>query len=135
MTLVRMNVLDTGFGGDIQIDAGTSANLLMRSNEGGQWMTRVADEGARTVLAGTASAAPYAFGGVQQLAGGGFVVFGTIHSGLGRGVMLQTYNAAGRAVGRRRRRRAEYACRMAWRREVRRDCTGDGARRAASQAL
>jgi hypothetical protein len=41
----------------------------------------------------------YVYGGVQQLAGGGFVVYGTIHAGLGRGVMLQTYNAAGKPVG------------------------------------
>lgn len=99
MTLVRMNALDTSGGYDIQIDAGTNADLLVRSSQGGQWMTRFSDEGVRTVVTANAPVGNYVYGGVQQLSDGGFVVYGTIHAGLGRGVMLQTYNAAGRAVG------------------------------------
>jgi len=99
MTLVRMNALDTGAGHDIQIDAGVNADLLVRSSEGGNWISRLADEGVRTTVSPTFPSGNYAYGGIQQLSGGGFVVYGTIHAGLGRGVMLQTYNAAGHAVG------------------------------------
>lgn len=99
MTLFRMDAFDTGGGHDIQLDAGTKADLLVRSSEGGQWMTRLSGEGARTVVSANYTVGNFNVGGVQQLAGGGFVVFGTVHAGLGRGVMLQTYNAAGRVVG------------------------------------
>ena len=99
MTLVRMNALDTGGGYDVQLDAGTNAGLLMRSSQGGQWMTRLSDEGARSTVSANFTVGNFNYGGVQQLAGGGFVVYGTVHAGLGRGVMLQTYNAAGRVVG------------------------------------
>ncbi|MFM9937173.1 MAG: calcium-binding protein [Novosphingobium sp.] len=99
MTLVRMNALDTGAGYDVQIDAGVRADLLVRSSQGGQWITRIADAGTRATVSADWPAGNYAYGGIQQLSGGGFVVYGTVHAGLGRGVMLQTYNAAGKAVG------------------------------------
>ncbi len=99
MRLVRMNALDTGNANDIQIDAGANADLLVRSNAAGQWITRLADAGTSAAVAATAPAGNYVYGGIQQLSGGGFVVYGTIFAGQGRGVMLQTYNAAGRAVG------------------------------------
>ena len=99
MTLVRMNAVDTGGGYGIEIDAGANADLLVRSNAGGQWMSRLADTGASAIVSANAPVGNFAYGGVQQLSGGGFVVYGTVHAGLGRGVMLQTYNAAGKAVG------------------------------------
>lgn len=99
MTLVRMNALDTGGGYDVQLDAGTNAGLLMRSSQGGLWMSRLSDEGVRTTVSANYTVGNFNYGGVQQLAGGGFVVYGTVHAGLGRGVMLQAYNAAGRVVG------------------------------------
>ena len=99
MTLVRLNALDTGGGYDVQIEAGIKADLLVRTSQGGQWVTRIADEGVRTTVSADWPVGNYAYGGIQQLAGGGFVVYGTINSGYGRGVMLQTYNAAGKAVG------------------------------------
>ncbi len=99
MTLVRMNAVDTGGGYNIEIDAGSNADLLVRSSAGGQWVTRMGNDGASSTVAATFPAGNYAYGGIQQLSGGGFVVYGTVHAGLGRGVMLQTYNAAGRAVG------------------------------------
>lgn len=99
MTLVRMNALETGGGFDVQIDAGTNGDLLVRSSQGGQWVSHVAEEGVRSTVSANFPAGNYAYGGIQQLSGGGFVVYGTIHAGLGRGVMLQTYNTAGRVVG------------------------------------
>lgn len=99
MTLVRMNALDTGAGYGVEIEANASKGLLVRTSQGGNWISRIGDDGVQTTVAADWPVGNYAYGGIQQLIGGGFVVYGTIHAGIGRGVMLQAYNAAGVAVG------------------------------------
>lgn len=98
MTLIHMNTLDTGSGNDIQLDAGAKADLLIRSSEGGNWISRLSEQGVRTTVAASYTAGNLNYGGIQQLTGGGFVVYGTTHSGLGRGVSIQTFDAAGTAT-------------------------------------
>lgn len=99
MTMVRMNALDLGGGYDVQFETGANAGLLLRAAESGNFISRLSDEGVRTTLTANYTQGNYYYGGIEQLTGGGWVVYGTIHAGLGRGVMLQIYNAAGKPVG------------------------------------
>lgn len=99
MTMVRMNALELGGGYDVQFEAAGQAGLLLRAAEGNNFISRLSDEGVRTTLTPTYTVGNYYYGEIEQLTGGGFVVFGTIHSGLGRGVMLRMYNAAGKPIG------------------------------------
>ena len=99
MTLVRMNALDLGGGYDVQFDAGTNSDLLVRAAEGGNFLSRLSDEGVRTTLAANYTQGNYNDGGIQQLTGGGWAVYGTIYSGGGRGLMIQMYDASGKPIG------------------------------------
>ena len=99
MTMVRMNALDLGGSYDVQFDAGTKGDLLVRAAEGGQFLSRITDEGVRATLAPNYTQGNYSYGGIEHLTGGGWVVYGTIHAGLGRGLMLQLYSAAGKPIG------------------------------------
>ena len=98
MPVYRMNMIDTGAGYDVQIDAGISADLLVRSSQSGAWMTALSDFGSSISITPFYTDARFGYGGVQQLSGGGFVVFGTEHSGLGMGVRIQTFDASGAPV-------------------------------------
>ncbi|WP_298192432.1 calcium-binding protein [Novosphingobium sp.] len=99
MTMVRMNALDLGAGYDVQFDAGVNADLLVRAAQGGNFLSRLSDEGVRATLAPTYTVGNYSYGGIEQLTGGGWVVYGTIYSGGGRGMMIRMYNASGKPIG------------------------------------
>ncbi len=98
MTMIHMNSLDLGAGYDAQIDAGKRADLLVRTAANGQWISSLDTAGIRTTVAPDWSIGNFAYGNIQQLSGGGFVIYGTEHAGLGRGVRIQTFDAAGQAM-------------------------------------
>ena len=95
MTIIRLNGFDIGDGAYVQIDAGTNNDLLVQSSQGGNWISRLNDVGDRIAVAPNYTNGNFNYGGIQQLVGGGFVEYGTLHSGLGRGVIIQTFDAAG----------------------------------------
>ena len=97
MAITKTGTFDTGAGYDIQIDAAGSGGLSLRSNQT-PFISHLDGTSMRTTVLSDSTDPALSFGGIQTLAGGGYVLFGTTHSGLGRGVTIQTFDAAGHAT-------------------------------------
>ncbi|HEX8639530.1 MAG TPA: calcium-binding protein [Allosphingosinicella sp.] len=94
MPITRISRNDTGASHNIQIDAGQDGSIVVRSTQGGRWLTRTDESGATTLLANAPAYGDFAYGAVETLSDGRYVV----HTSYYNGARLQILNANGTAA-------------------------------------
>ena len=83
--------------GQVQLDASDDAGLTVLSPGPGRFLTSLAVDGDATVINPATNYGNLAYGNIETLSDGGYVVYGVDHAGLGFGVRVQVFNADGSA--------------------------------------
>ena len=95
MGITRVSRNDTGAGHTIQLDAGRDGSIVVVSDEGNNFLTRIDEGGTETVIAATTSFAGFRYGYVETLSDGRYALYATWHVGLGAGARVQILNFDG----------------------------------------
>jgi hypothetical protein len=94
MGLTRISRNDTGSGYTIRVDAGTDGSIVVLSNEGGEWLSRVDEAGNQALVAAAPSSySDLRYGEIETLSNGRYAVH-VAGSQFG-GSRLQIINANG----------------------------------------